>query len=62
MTRVYRVLSQSSWALGLLGILAAVIVGLFHLTGKLHHEPRSFLILACSFFLCVLATRAIERT
>ena len=62
MTKIYRIVSQSSWALGLLSILAAPIVRLLHLTLKLHVEPRTFLILACTFFLCALATRAMERT
>jgi hypothetical protein len=61
MAQTYRILSQSSWVLGLLGILAAAVVRLFQLTEKVHIESRSFLILAGTFFLCALATRAVER-
>jgi hypothetical protein len=61
MTKIYRMVSQSSWALGLLSILAAVIDRLF-LARRLRFEPRTFLILAITFFLCALATRAMERT
>jgi len=61
MAQIYRLVSQSSWVLGLLGILAAAVVRLLQLTPKLNIESRSFLILACTFFLCALATRAVER-
>lgn len=61
MARIYRILSQSSWVFGLLAMLAAAVVRLFHLTEAVRIESRSILILACTFFLCALATRAFER-
>ena len=62
MAQIYRIVSQSSWALGLASLLAAVIVRLFHLSPRLNIETRTFFILSCTLFLCALATRAIERT
>lgn len=62
MAQIYRIVSKSSWVLGLLSILAAAVVRLFLLTDKVHIESRSFLILACTFFLCALATQAVERS
>lgn len=61
MAQIYRIVTQSSWVLGLLSILAAAVVRLFQLTERVRIESRSFLILACTFFLCALATRAVER-
>jgi hypothetical protein len=62
MARIYRLVTQLSWALGLLSIATAVIVKLFHLASKVEIEPSTFLLAASTFFLCALATRAMERT
>ena len=62
MTKIYGIVIQLSWALGLLSIALAVITKLLHLTVKLRVEPSTLLLVACTFFLCALATRAMERT
>ena len=62
MTKIYPLIIQLSWALGLLSLLAAVITKLFRLTLKLRVEPSTLLLVACALFLCALATRAMERT
>ena len=62
MTKIYDTLIRLSWALGLLSLLAAVVIRLLRLSGKLRVEPRTLLLLACAFFLCALATKALERT
>jgi hypothetical protein len=62
MTKIYPLIIQLSWALGLLSIVAAVIAKLFRLSLKLRVEPSTLLLVACTFFLCALATKALERT
>jgi hypothetical protein len=62
MTKIYPLIIQLSWALGLLSIAAAVIAKLFRLSLKLRVEPSTLLLVACTFFLCALATKALERT
>jgi hypothetical protein len=62
MTNVYRIVTQLSWALGLLSILVAIATKLFRLSLKLRVEPSTLLLVACTFFLCALATKAVEKT
>lgn len=62
MAQIYRLVTQLSWALGLLSIAATVIVKLFSLAQKVKVAPNTFLLAASAFFLCALATRALERT
>ena len=60
MTQIYRIISQLSWALGLLSILAAVAIKVIHLETKLTATSHNAFIVAGAFFLCSLATR--DRT
>ena len=63
MTKIYRVVSQLSWALGLLGLLAAVVLRLSgNLVERTGLSPRGALEFVIALFLCVLATREAERT
>lgn len=62
MTKIYRIVSQLSWVLGLLNILAAVIIKQFRLIEDVNVAPHTLILLACAFFLCTLATREIART
>lgn len=57
MTQIYRIISQLSWVLGLLSILAAVIIKLLHLETKVTTTSHTAFIMASAFFLCSLATR-----
>ena len=57
MTQIYRIISQLSWVLGLLSVLAAVFIKLFHLETKLTTTSHTAFIMAGAFFLCSLATR-----
>ncbi len=61
MTQVYRIVAQLSWVLGLLSILATIVVRCFHLSHKVQFQPHTFLFAASAFFLCALASRAMER-
>jgi hypothetical protein len=61
MTQIYRIVFQSSWALGLLSIVAAVVIKLLNLDAKLTVAPRTGFVVASAFFLCALATREMQR-
>lgn len=62
MVRIYRILAGSCWGLGLLSLVAAVTLKLIPTWAeRLNTAPRSGLILASALFLCVLATREMER-
>ncbi len=64
MTNIYRSVSQLSWALGLLSIAAAVVLKVAsYYTRIIRYEvaPHTLFLVACAFFLCTLATRAVER-
>lgn len=62
MTKLYQVVIQLSWLLGLLTLVLAVVAKLMHLTMKLRVEPSTLLLLASTLFLCALATRAADRS
>ncbi len=61
MAQVYRIVAQLSWVLGLLCIIVTVIVKCFHLSYSLYIQPHTFLFAASAFFLCALASKALER-
>jgi hypothetical protein len=62
MTKLYQVIIQLSWLLGVAIMLLAVISKLMHLTLKLRVEPSTLLLLASTLFLCAVATRAMEQS
>lgn len=62
MTSIYRIVILLSWILGLLSLGVAVISKLAHLAPKLKVGPGTFLLAASTFFLCTLATRALDRS
>ena len=61
MTQLLRLLIQLSWGLGLLSILAAVIVKFANLDSRVHVTGHTLFLVAGAFFLCTLATRAVEN-
>jgi hypothetical protein len=61
MTPIYRIISQLSWVLGLLSILAGFLIKLLHLEAKLTVASHTAFLVAGAFFLCALATREIQR-
>jgi hypothetical protein len=63
MAKLYRVVFQLSWALGLLSLLAAVVLRLApSLLERTGLSPRGALGFAVALFLCAIATREMERT
>lgn len=62
MAKIYRIVSQLSWVLGLLSIVAAGVIKVFRLIGDANVTPHTLFLIACAFFLCTLATREIART
>lgn len=61
MEKIFRIISQLSWVLGLLSILSGFLIKLLHLEAKLTVASHTAFLLAGTFFLCALATRAIQR-
>lgn len=61
MTSIYRIVILLSWILGLLCLGLTVIAKIAHLGPKLKIGPGTFLLAASTFFLCTLATRALDR-
>jgi hypothetical protein len=62
MARLYRSLIGTCWVLGLLSTLAGIFLRLVpKVVAKTNLSPRAGLILAGVLFLCVLATREMER-
>ena len=63
MSRVYRSLAGACWVVGFLSMVVGVVLRLVPtLYQKTPVPPRGILILAGVLFLCVLATREMERT
>lgn len=65
MMKIYRIVAQLSWALGLLSLVAALFAKVFVERVYVTHlpvEPRTMVLLACAFFLCTLATRETAGT
>jgi hypothetical protein len=62
MTKLFQVVAQLSWLLGVLLLALAVVDKLMHLSMKLRVEPSTLLLAASTLFLCALATRAIDRS
>ena len=56
-----RILIQLAWALGILSIVAAFVVKFAHLEGRLNVAGHTLFLLAGSFFLCALATKAMQK-
>ncbi|MDA2914179.1 hypothetical protein MYX77_09530 [Acidobacteriia bacterium AH_259_A11_L15] len=62
MSRIYRILVESCWGLGVLSTLVAVALKLVPTWAEMvRTTPRGGLVLAGVLFLCVLATRKMER-
>jgi hypothetical protein len=61
MNSMLKLLAQLSWLLGLLSIITGVVVKFVHLDIRLGVAGHTMFLLSGSFFLCVLATRAIGR-
>ena len=62
MTRLLKVVFQLSWALGVLSIVVAVVVKFAHLEFRAGVTAHTLFLVASTFFLCALATRALERS
>lgn len=62
MTKVYRIIIQVSWALGLLSLLSGFVIKLLNLEPRLTIAGRTAFVLAGTFFLCSLATRSLDQT
>ena len=56
-----RILIQLTWALGILSIVAAFVVKFAHLEGRLNVTGHTLFLIAGTFFLCALATKAMEK-
>lgn len=61
MARLYRSVFQLSWVLGVLSIVAAFVVKFGRLEARATVTGRTLFIIAGTFFLCALASRAMER-
>jgi len=61
MEKISRIISQLSWVLGLLSILSGFLIKSFQLEARLTVAAHTMFLLAGTFFLCALATRAIQR-
>ncbi|MDQ2920445.1 MAG: hypothetical protein M3R52_02340 [Acidobacteriota bacterium] len=61
MTGMLRTVLQLSWWLGLLSILAAVIIKLLQLEQRVRVTGHTLFLVASTFFLCALATRAMQK-
>jgi len=62
MSKVYRGLIEVCWALGLIALVAVIVLRLrpsLQLTFGV--SPRSGMLMAAAFFLCVLATSVVEK-
>ena len=51
-----------SWWLGVLSIVAAVVVKLLRVEPQVRVTAHTLFLVASTFFLCVLATRAMQKT
>jgi hypothetical protein len=62
MTKIYRIVIQLSWLVGLLSLLAAIILKTVPpLAERVETNPRGALEFSIALFLCAMATRAIQR-
>jgi hypothetical protein len=61
MALLCRVVFQLSWALGILSIVAAVVIKLAHMEPRVGVTAHTLFLVASTFFLCALATRAFDR-
>jgi hypothetical protein len=57
-----RILIQLAWALGMLSIVAAVIVKFGQLEMRAHVTGHTLFLVAGTFFLCALATKAMQKS
>ena len=62
MTQIYSLVFRLSWFLGLLSILVAVIIKLLQLEQKVRFTAHTGFVVAGTFFLCALATRAMQKS
>ena len=61
MTAFLRIVLQISWWLGLLNIAAAVVIKILQLEQRVRVTAHTLFLVAGTFFLCVLATRAMQK-
>jgi hypothetical protein len=61
MKQLMRLVINLSWWLGLINIVAAVVVKLLKAENRVLVTGHTLFLVAATFFLCVLATREIER-
>ena len=62
MPQFYRLVTQVSWLLGLLSMLAALLIKLLHLEARVNVAGSNAILGAAALFLCVLATREMQRS
>jgi hypothetical protein len=56
-----RILIQLAWAVGMLSIVAAAVVKFGQLEIKAHVTGHTLFLIAGTFFLCALATKAMQK-
>lgn len=61
MTQLLRIVFTVSWWLGVLNILAAVLVKLLRAEAHVLVTGHTLFLVAGTFFLCVLATREMQK-
>jgi hypothetical protein len=61
MTQLMNFVVRLSWWLGLLSIVAAVVVKLLQAEQRAHVTGHTLFLVAGTFFLCTLATRAMQK-
>ena len=61
MTQLLRLVVQLSWWLGILNIVAAVVIKLLQAEQRAHVTGHTLFLVAGTFFLCVLATREMQK-
>ena len=61
MKQLMRLVINLSWWLGLLNIVGAVVIKLLKYEQKASVTGHTLFLVAATFFLCVIATREMER-
>jgi len=61
MKQLMRLVVNLSWWLGLLSVVAAVVIKFLHYEQRASVTAHTMFMIAATFFLCVLATREMEK-
>ncbi|HSS20319.1 MAG TPA: hypothetical protein VLL54_09600 [Pyrinomonadaceae bacterium] len=61
MKQLMRLVINLSWWLGILSVVAAVVIKLLQYEQRVHVTGHTLFLVATTFFLCVIATREMER-